>query len=85
MATRTLYNVTLRAVAGLVALYCMGSTREYVLSIGNGFDVPSRVCVACSARRDVFSVEIELWFSLLFSVHPKKIWLPYRATKNVIF
>ena len=38
-----------------VSLYCMGSTREHVLSMGNGFDVPY-VSALRGRRLAMFSV-----------------------------
>ena len=72
-ATRTqnarhiLYSVTARTQIGLFTLYCMGSMREHMISIGNGLDVHTctlHVCVVWSVPRNVFSVKIELQLSL---------------------
>ena len=60
----------------------MGSTREHVLSTNSGFDVPlaSALCGEL-APRNVFSVQIELRFSLtlifgLFGVcSQKEAWV----------
>ena len=53
--SRILSSVTSRTLVGLVTLYCMGFTRERMLSIGNSFDVPY-VSAFRGRRLEMFSV-----------------------------